>query len=351
MDVRLGSDTCIRANPGIAVTPQNQFGHPGEARSYILTLTNNDSTACGSSEFRVNTVVPEGWRVVSPKFSLVQTIEPKANISIAISVTPSAIADGSYDIRPTVTNLAQPSYSASATATYTLSNTTDKTVNVGIVSGVGTITSNPAGIDCPGDCSEMFPEGATVYLTAHPAEGFYFNSGWRDDCVSQGVNPCVINIDSDKNIGIKFTGILLKVYNNRTIVTSDPPGIDCNSLTAYCEYEFADGSQVTITATPEQNNVFSSWGEACSGNPVTSSTCTVTMTGPVIVSATSILGVPVTVTPSGNGSGVVTSSPAGINCGSDCMGLYPSGSNTTVILTATRASDSVFAGWPDRARQ
>ena len=50
-----------------------------------------------------------------------------------------------------------------------------------------------------------------------------------------------------------------------------------------------------------------------------------------------------TVSRAGTGSGTVTSSPAGINCGSDCTEAYNSG--TSVTLTATAASGSTFAGW------
>src|SRR3989475_9732341 len=43
------------------------------------------------------------------------------------------------------------------------------------------------------------------------------------------------------------------------------------------------------------------------------------------------------------GSGTVTSSPAGINCGGTCSASYVSG--TTVTLTATPAFLSGFGGW------
>jgi hypothetical protein len=45
----------------------------------------------------------------------------------------------------------------------------------------------------------------------------------------------------------------------------------------------------------------------------------------------------------GSGSGTVTSSPPGINCGGDCDEFYPHG--TPVLLTATPAAGSVFSGW------
>lgn len=49
----------------------------------------------------------------------------------------------------------------------------------------------------------------------------------------------------------------------------------------------------------------------------------------------------ITITKSGNGVGTV--SATGINCGSDCTENFPAG--TTLVLTATPASGSTFAGW------
>src|SRR5581483_11127750 len=45
----------------------------------------------------------------------------------------------------------------------------------------------------------------------------------------------------------------------------------------------------------------------------------------------------------GNGQGSVTSSPAGINCGTTCSANFNSG--TSITLTATPASGSAFSGW------
>jgi len=45
----------------------------------------------------------------------------------------------------------------------------------------------------------------------------------------------------------------------------------------------------------------------------------------------------------GAGTGTVSSSPPGIDCGTDCSEAYASG--TVVTLTASAASGSTFAGW------
>ena len=50
-----------------------------------------------------------------------------------------------------------------------------------------------------------------------------------------------------------------------------------------------------------------------------------------------------TVTKAGTGSGTITSSPSGINCGADCSETYTDG--TAVSLTATPAGGSSFTGW------
>jgi hypothetical protein len=52
---------------------------------------------------------------------------------------------------------------------------------------------------------------------------------------------------------------------------------------------------------------------------------------------------PVAVTKMGTGTGTVSSSPAGINCGSTCSGAFNSGA--IVALTASADSGSIFAGW------
>jgi hypothetical protein len=56
-----------------------------------------------------------------------------------------------------------------------------QTLTVNIVNeggATGTVTSTPAGITCPGDCSEPFAFGTEVRLDAVPDTGFFFD-GWQ----------------------------------------------------------------------------------------------------------------------------------------------------------------------------
>lgn len=63
------------------------------------------------------------------------------------------------------------------------------------VTGKGSVTSDPAGIDCPTTCSANFNQGTVVTLTANnTAKGWTFNN-WGDACASQG-NPCQVTIST-----------------------------------------------------------------------------------------------------------------------------------------------------------
>ena len=68
-------------------------------------------------------------------------------------------------------------------------------------SGSGTVTSNPAGIDCGATCSAPFNSGTTVSLTATPASGSTF-TGWSGDCSGTGL--CSVIVNAAKNVAAAF---------------------------------------------------------------------------------------------------------------------------------------------------
>lgn len=119
-------------------------------------------------------------------------------------------------------------------------------------------------------------------------------------------------------------------------VTSTPTGINCPTT---CTASFAQGTKVQLTAKPASDYFFGGWSGACSG----SAGCTVTMSGAESVAAAFVAGETLSVSVGGNGTGTVTSTPAGIRCPTTCSATFPEG--TQVTLTASADSNAVFSSW------
>ncbi|NOT51238.1 MAG: hypothetical protein HOP10_08165 [Chitinophagaceae bacterium] len=132
------------------------------------------------------------------------------------------------------------------------------------------------------------------------------------------------------------------VYHSLTVfrtgsgtVTSDASGVYCG---LDCAESYSSGTVVTLTATAAPGGTFLGWGGGtCSGT----GTCVVTMNAARNVTAT--FTNPLSVIKSGSGSGTVTSTPAGINCGGTCNSTYSNGQ--IVALTAAPDANSTFVGW------
>ncbi len=79
--------------------------------------------------------------------------------------------------------------------------------------GTGKVASSPAGIDCPGDCGEIYDVGTTVTLSAAPDPGSAFD-GWTKDnalspadsteptCVGNGT--CTLTMDQSHKVTATF---------------------------------------------------------------------------------------------------------------------------------------------------
>ena len=70
--------------------------------------------------------------------------------------------------------------------------------------GAGTVTSNPAGINCGSTCSASYASGTKVTLTATPAAGSTF-TGWSGGGCS-GTGTCTVTMDAAKSVVATFTG-------------------------------------------------------------------------------------------------------------------------------------------------
>lgn len=74
-----------------------------------------------------------------------------------------------------------------------------------IKSGRGTVTSVPSGINCGNDCSEAYPSGSTVTLTAVPDSGRIF-TGWQvqGGGICSGRGTCTVSMNGDKTVIASF---------------------------------------------------------------------------------------------------------------------------------------------------
>jgi uncharacterized repeat protein (TIGR02543 family) len=201
------------------------------------------------------------------------------------------------------------------------------------VTGSGSVTSVPAGIDCPGDCTQDYSGGTDVALTPAPSAGWQF-TGWSGDCT--GTGACNVTMNQARSVTATFTQLftLNVAVTGSGSVTSVPAGIDCPGD---CTEDYLSGTSVALTPAPSAGWQFTGWSGDCTGTGA----CNVTMNQVRSVTATftQLFTLNVAVT----GSGSVTSVPAGIDCPGDCSEAYLSG--TTVALTATPAPGWRLISW------
>ena len=120
--------------------------------------------------------------------------------------------------------------------------------------GSGTITSSPAGINCPTACSANFPSGTQVMLTATLGNSSTF-AGWGGAC-SGTSTTCTITLTATQNVTAGFTAIQAGNYQLTVTdttsgsasgsVTSSPSGINCPGT---CSANFPSSTAVTLTET------------------------------------------------------------------------------------------------------
>ena len=223
------------------------------------------------------------------------------------------------------------------TATFTANPQTLTVLKAG--TGSGTVTSNPAGINCGADCTETYAGGTVVTLTPAPATGSTFTA-WSGACTGSGA--CQVTMSAARSVTATFTLASLPLTVTRAgagagNVTSSPAGIACGTD---CSQSYTFGTVVTLSAVATTGSSFAGWSGSCTGT----GSCQVTMDAARSVTATFTLNPQtLTVNRTGTGSGTVTSTPAGISCGGTCTALFASGG--TVTLTLKVNGRGSFAGW------
>jgi hypothetical protein len=91
-----------------------------------------------------------------------------------------------------------------------------------VVSGGGTVTSDPAGLSCAASCTANVPKGTVLTLSATPAAGALFG-GWTGGSCG-GLGACVVTVGGATTLTATFTpvtGLALALALDRPAI---PPG-------------------------------------------------------------------------------------------------------------------------------
>jgi spore germination protein YaaH len=205
-------------------------------------------------------------------------------------------------------------------------------------SGMGAVSSVPAGITCGADCREAYVNGTNAVLTATPDAGYGF-ARWAG-CTSTDANTCTVSMTANKKVTAIFKPLLaltvIKTGTGSGTVTSTPVGINCGSS---CAGSYISGGIVSLKATAMPDSRFTGWSGTGAGACTSAANCKVTMTEAKNITAR--FDILLTVIKVGNGS--VSSVPDGISCGADCSEAYANGASVT--LTATPDEGNRLARW------
>ena len=192
-----------------------------------------------------------------------------------------------------------------------------------------TVAVDPAGggTTSPSAGVHIYAQGATVNVTATPAEHYEFDR-WDGACTGTDPDVCPVTMDVDKTVTAFFTEIPEYTLTVNTSgpgsVTLDPPG-----GTYYRD------TVVTLTPVPGDCATFSSWSGTNQGDIQGSGPYTILMNGNKSVQANFTTLPQFTLDAGDDGNGSVTLDPAG---GTYCTG-------TTVTLTPVPDSGYVFDSW------
>jgi hypothetical protein len=153
--------------------------------------------------------------VASPANPTSQTISGTTDPVVTVTVaTDTAASDGSATVNGanwsyTITGLAWGANNITVTAMdgagrKRVANTTITRIpklDIALSgTGSGAVTSSPEGLDCPSQCSTLFPYNTGVTLTAYPGNDSLF-SGWSS-CV--GTGECSVTMGGDRSVTATF---------------------------------------------------------------------------------------------------------------------------------------------------
>jgi hypothetical protein len=172
------------------------------------------------------------------------------------------------------------------TATFTPVPRTTATLTIRITgTGSGRITgrAQTAAVNCTATCSIDFKIGTRVNVFQAPSSLNSRFGGWDRDCGNGSDDQCLFDLTTDTTVTVSYEHVWL--LNITTAVTGGGDLTKCcgvvqaggggTCLVSCTEQPFSPGTSVTMTAVPQDSEVFDHWSGDCSG---TQPSCTLTMT-------------------------------------------------------------------------
>jgi hypothetical protein len=163
----------------------------GGAQLQMLTVTDSGSGTVTSNPAGISCGSGSCSAGFAGGTSVTLTAQPAAGYSFA-GWGGACSGTGNCNITMSKTELATASFASTAGTDYLLTLTE---------SGSGTVTSNPAGINCNSSCSATFASATAVTLTAQAASGYTF-AGWGGAC--SGTGSCVVTMNSALSVDATF---------------------------------------------------------------------------------------------------------------------------------------------------
>jgi len=195
---------------------------------------------------------------------------------------------------------------------------------------------------CAASCDLERSFGSNVTLTAQGRDVGGFVE-WTGDCAGASGPVCELRLARAITVGARFRAtrvVEISLTGAPARVLSTPPGLDCEAGT--CAAPFAIDAEVHLTAMSRTGAPIAPAWVGC--DALDAGGCVVRADGArraVAVQAKS--AAIMTVARTGTGGGTVTSTPTGIDCGTDCAESFSAGAPVTLVAAA--APGSQFVGW------
>lgn len=218
-----------------------------------------------------------------------------------------------------------------------------------LTNGAGSVTAEVDGEACDATCLAGVDNGATVVLTATPADGWAF-VGWTSSCLSAESSPtCTVVADGERSTTAMFAKSAFDLTVNRQgmgEVSSSIGGLSCGEGCPGSTVTVPNGAGVTVTATPADGWVVGHWSNSACSDGATSCTFTMTQDWSTTVWFKSNSFV---FTANASGPGSVSAMADGVPCDTACLAAVPRGA--TVVLTAVPGDKSGFIGWSSSCKE